>query len=99
MPQPESLDRGKRCAATGEEQIGGRARRDQTRASGCQIAIDGGDGFSSQGHDAFLVALADDVDESGVQMELLQARVAQFGKAQAGRVGQFEHGLIAEGCR
>ena len=53
-------------------------------------------GFRPDRHDAFLVALADDVDETGFEMELFQAQAAKLGEAQAGGVGEFEHGLIAQ---
>ena len=43
-----------------------------------QITIQCADRFRPDGHDAFLVAFADDVDESGVEMQLLQSQIFQL---------------------
>ena len=55
-----------------------------------------GNRLPPDGHDAFLVALADDADEAGVEMQLFETQAAQFREAQAGGVGQFHHGPVAE---
>lgn len=69
-------DRREGGAALGQEEVGGRAGRDQLGAAGGEVTVDGVDGFAADGDDAFLVALADDVDEAGLEMELLQTHAA-----------------------
>ena len=53
-------------------------------------------GLPAHGHDAFLVALADHRDEPGVEMELFEAQLAEFGQAQPRGVGQFADGLVTQ---
>ena len=52
--------------------------------------------FRSHRDYALFVAFADDVDETGFEMKLLQSQAAQFGQAQPGRIGQFQHRLVAK---
>ncbi len=94
--EPEG-DRGERGAAAGEEDSGGRARGEEAGAAGVEVVLEGIDGLAAGGDDAFLVAFADDIDEAGVEVELFEADVAEFGEAEAGGIGQFEGGLIAQG--
>ena len=61
--------------------------------------MQGGDRRASHGYDAFLVALADHGHKTGLQVQLLQAEVAQFGQTQTRGVGQFQESLIAEAGR
>ena len=96
--QPQR-DRGKRGAAPGEKYIRRRACVHARRPSALEVTLQRRHRRASDRHDAFLVSLADDVEETGVQVKLFQARVAQLGKSQAGGVGQFQDGLVAERFR
>jgi hypothetical protein len=58
--------------------------------------VEGRDGLAAHGHHALLVALADDIDEARIQMQLLQPQISQFRQPEAGRVGELEDGLIAQ---
>jgi len=93
-PQPEGHGRERR-AARGQKHVGRRARPHQLGPADLQIAVERFDGFAADGHNAFLVALADDVDEPRVQVQLLEAQVAQLRQTQARGIGQLQHRLVA----
>ncbi len=84
-------------AATGEEDVGRGFRGDQAGTSGGEVTFEGGTGGASDGHDPFLVAFADDMDEPGFELELFESDAAEFGEAKAAGVGEFENRVIAEG--
>src|ERR1017187_8418560 len=81
--QPQSYG-SKRSAARGKEDIGGRTGSHEPGASHVEVALQGGYGFAAKRHHSLLIALADDVDEAGVQVEVLKASVAQLGQAESG---------------
>src|ERR1043166_177697 len=93
--QPKS-DRGKGSTAFGEKHIGGGALVDEFGPAHIQVELQGSHGLAAQGHDALFIAFADYVNKTGLQMELLQARLPQFRQAQAGSIGQLQHGLITQ---
>ena len=82
-------DRGARGAAFGEKDVGWRTRGHELWPADREVAFERSDGFFSHRQDALFVAFADDVDESGFEMELFEADAAQLGEAQAGSVGEF----------
>ena len=61
-----------------------------------QVALDRLDGAAAHRHDALFVALADDVDETGVEPQLLEPQPSQLGQPQAGGVTQLEHRVVAK---
>ena len=73
----------------------GELRRNELGPPGRKVTVHRFHGFSAHRHYAFLVALADDVDESGVEMKLLQPQIFQLGQPQTGGVGQFQNRLVA----
>ena len=93
--QPQRY-RCERRAAPGQKNIRVRFRRDQLGPSGFEVTVQRGHGGSPDRHHALFVALADDIDEAGVEVKLFEAEVAQFREAQAGGVAEFEHSLVAQ---
>ena len=87
---------GERRSALGEEDICRRARRHQLGASRFKITIQRRDGGAANGHDAFLVTLADHVYEAGLEVKLLEPQTPQLGEPQARRVGEFQDSLITK---
>ncbi len=75
--RPESVG-GERGAAVREEDIGGGARLYEFGARSGQVTIQSGRRLAAHGHHAFLVPLADDVDEARLQLELLQPNRPQL---------------------
>jgi len=67
---------GKRGAAFGQENVAGGFLRDQFGTASIDKALDCGDGLSAERNDAFLVAFADHVDETGFEVQLFEADVA-----------------------
>ena len=90
---------GERRAALRQKNIRRRFGRDELWPASLDVTIQRLNGLAAHRHDALLVALADDVDESGVEMKLLQPQVFQFGQPQAGSVGQFQNRLVAQAFR
>lgn len=74
--------RRERRAALSEKDGPRRAFRHKFGTPGFKVALKGCNGFASEGHNAFLVALADDEDEAGIELELFEADVAKLGEAQ-----------------
>lgn len=66
------------------------------RTSRFEVTIDRRDGMLPDGDNAFLVAFANDSQETGVEMEVLNAEAAEFGQSEAARVGDFENRLVTE---
>ena len=64
-----------------------------------QVPIQSFNGCASDRDDAFLVPFPNHVDEAGFEMQLLQANVPQFAEPQAGGIGKFEDGLVAQRVR
>lgn len=93
--QPECDGRERRSALC-KENVGGRTARDEVWAAGLEIALQRFDGLAPERHDAFFVAFSNYGDETAVEMKLFEAHAAEFGEAQATRVGEFEDGVIAE---
>ena len=91
--------RRERRAALRQKNIRRRFRRDEFGPPGFEVTIQRFHRFSPDRHDALLVALADDVDEPGVEMKLFQPQIFQFGQPQAGGVGQFQNRLVAQAFR
>lgn len=73
-PQPE-CDGRKRSSAPGQKNIRGGFWRDEFWACYFDVAIQRFNGFFSHRHDALFVAFADDVDEPGFQVQLLQPEI------------------------
>ena len=96
--QPQRHRRERR-AALRQKNIRRRFRRDEFGPPDFDETVQRFHGLSPDRHDALLVALADDVDEPGVEMKLLQPQIFQFGQAQAGSVGQFQNRLVAQAFR
>ena len=97
-PQPQRHRRERRPTLR-EEYICRRTRRHEFGSPGFKVTVQCLHRLAPDRHDAFLVALADDIDEASFEVELFQAQIAKFGEAQAGRVGEFENGLIAKRVR
>ena len=72
---------------------------DELGPSGFEVTIQRFHRFAPHRHDAFLVALADNVDETGFKMKLFQAQIAQFRQPQAGGVGEFKNSLVTQSFR
>jgi hypothetical protein len=94
--QPECHSR-KGCSALREKEICWRTTCHQLLPSRLQIALNALDGAASNGHNALLVPFADHVNESRIQMKLLQTDASQLGKAQAGGIGKLHNRIFAEG--
>src|SRR5262249_11406230 len=60
---------------------------------------DRGERMASHRNDARLVALAGDADRGVAQIHAVEMQPRELGQAQAGRVEQLEHGLVAQGER
>src|SRR5689334_20618809 len=96
LPQGRSREGG---APAREKDGRRRATGHQLGTTRLKIATQGGGGLPAQRDDSFLVALANNRDESHIQMQLFQSDLAQLGKAQPRGVGQFENGLAAKRLR
>lgn len=93
---------GEGAAANGEEDVGGGfARFDEFGALVVEISLDGVEGAQADGDEAGFVALSGDAEDFVVEVEVFEARVAEFGEAESGRVEKFEDGEVAatEGLR
>lgn len=89
-------DGGKRSATLSEEDVGGRAFGNEFRAADFKVTIHGSNGMATDRNNAFLVSFADHGDEAGGELELFEAKVAEFREAEAGGISEFEDSLIAE---
>ena len=65
--QPQR-DGGEGRAAFGEEHVCGGAGSDQFGTAGFKVTLQGGHRFASQRYHTLLVAFADDIDETSVEM-------------------------------
>lgn len=83
-------------AAFREEDIGRGLRADKLRAGDAEIPAECFHGKFPDRHDTFLVALADDGDEAGLEVKLFEPQAAQLREPQATGVGEFEDRLVAE---
>lgn len=63
---------------------------------GIPVFVDGGEGGFTDGHLAFLAALAADVEQALGGVELSDGELAGFADAEAGGVEEFEQGPIAQ---
>ena len=78
---PQS-DGGKRCATIRQKKIRRRFCIHEFLPARIEKMLNRINGFFSNRHDALFISFADDVDETGFQMKLLQTDIAQFGEAQ-----------------
>ena len=75
-------DTGKSCAAACEEYGARGARFDEIGPGVTQVATECFNCGFADGNYSLFVSLADDADEPGIEMQLLQAEGAQFSEAQ-----------------
>ena len=75
--QPK-CNRGKRGAARREENVRRGAACDKFGPSDFEVTVQRFDRFPSHGYNTFLVTLADDIDKTRFEMDLLQTQVAEF---------------------
>src|SRR5262249_44015669 len=68
-------------------------------ASGGKISFKRSCTFLADGNNSLFVALADDVDEAGVEMQLFEPKVSKLRESQTGSVSRFEDGLVAKAGR
>lgn len=78
--QPER-HRSERSSALGEENVTGRMGADELGPGRFKVLLESLDGFASDRHSAFFVAFAEDGDEAGIEVELFESDVAEFGEA------------------
>ena len=74
---------GEAGAAAGQENGRGRAGGDELRPARFEVALQGGHGLAPHRHHPLFVALADDGDEAGLQVQLFQPQPAEFGQPQS----------------
>jgi hypothetical protein len=73
--------RGERSSALGEENIPGRMEAHELGAGRFKVELERLDGFASDRHSAFFVAFAENGDEAGIEVELFESDLAEFGEA------------------
>ena len=78
--QPKS-DGGEGCPTPSEEDSGGGSRRDQLGPARGEVSFQRVNRLAAERDHAFFIAFADNIDETGFQVELFQARPAQFGQS------------------
>jgi len=89
--------RRKRRASAREENIPRTlAGLGQFAASVFQVALDCLDGAAAHRYDSLFISLADDVDKTGVELQLLEPQPSQLGQPQAGGVTKLKHRVIAK---
>src|SRR5262245_8827392 len=76
-PQPQRHS-SERSASLSQKYVGRGTWFHQARPAGIQISIDRLQSFASNWDHPFLVSLADYIDKSGIQMQLLKPQPTQF---------------------
>src|SRR5258708_2456130 len=64
-----------------------------------QVLLDGLDGLASDGHQAFLVSLADASNAADAHVNFRNAEIKQFGNAQSRGIKDLQHGTIPQSIR
>ena len=91
LPETQSGHTG---AAPGDEQIVAAFIFEDERSRRFHVVVDFLPGLLTKGNQPFFVALAENPDESGVEIARRQRQTHQFGDPEAGGIKDKQHGII-----